>query len=376
MSSLPQQKKIIIIEPIIAHYRKDIFQYLLESNKFEIEIIGGKVYEGIKTIDGQFTLFNHKSFTLFKHRFYYLKNSLSYIIKKKPDIIICGGFDPHLLHTIILFIWLKLFKNTTFLWWTHGTSGKQGKFGLLFRRFFYKNSDGAVTYSMEGKTNLLKMGLAKDRLQVVNNALNIEDYGYLNNDIQKHNTGNTIKLLYSGRLTIPKKVDVLLEAIKIIKKKGIQKVKLYIIGDGDLEYLKDLSSKLNIQNEVEFIGAKYGKDVHTYFLQSDLFIYPGGIGLSIVHAMSFGLPVITTDDKNLHFPEFEILKEGVNGDLFKNDSAIDLAQKIFEWKNKITQNRDFYVKNCIESIKENGYLPWNVANTIIEFLENKIANVQ
>jgi len=62
-----------------------------------------------------------------------------------------------------------------------------------------------------------------------------------------------------------------------------------------IDSLKKLAKESNVYDNIVFVGEKYGKDNHEYFLRSDVFVYPGAIGLSILHAMSFGLPIITTD---------------------------------------------------------------------------------
>jgi len=103
----------------------------------------------------------------------------------------------------------------------------------------------------------------------------------------------------------------------------------------------NLAKELNVTDEVDFVGAKYGKEVHSYFLNSDLFVYPGGIGLSALHSLSFGIPILTTDNLSLHFPEFELLKPGFNGDLFMDNSFEDLANKIVKWRNNLKVSREY-----------------------------------
>ncbi|MCH7658927.1 MAG: glycosyltransferase, partial [Bacteroidetes bacterium] len=141
-----------------------------------------------------------------------------------------------------------------------------------------------------------------------------------------------------------------------------------IVGDGDLDLLKNLAKECNVFENIVFTGEKYGKDNHQYFLESDVFVYPGGIGLSILHAMSFGLPVITTDDLTSQFPEFELLLPGINGDVYKDNSAEDLADKISIWKLKSETSGNTITKNCINRIKELGYLPEEQSRRVIEFV--------
>lgn len=361
--------KVILIEPVLPHYRKDVFRILSESNVFDFKFVAGKAYQGIKgIIPEQSSVFNHSSFRCFGHRFFYLKGASGYIKSLKPDIIICTGVDFHLIHTLIIYFFHGFIKRKKFYWWSHATKGNQGRLGFFIRKIIYRNSTGVMAYNSEGRKNLLKMGISENKIQVVSNSINNEDYGYLNHDLFQKKANSRFTILYSGRVTEAKKVDLLIKALGIIKSKSRFDFICYIVGDGDLDSLKNLAKECNVFENIVFTGEKYGKDNHQYFLESDVFVYPGGIGLSILHAMSFGLPVITTDDLTSQFPEFELLLPGINGDVYKDNSVEDLADKISIWKLKSETSRNTITKNCINRIKELGYLPEEQSRRVIEFV--------
>jgi glycosyltransferase involved in cell wall biosynthesis len=206
----------------------------------------------------------------------------------------------------------------------------------------------------------------------VNNSLNYEDYGYLNHDLFNKKSDGIFRVIYSGRLTKAKKVDILIKALGILKLKNLFDFRCYIIGDGELDQIKKLSADENVLENIDFIGPKYGQDVHMYFLNSDLYIYPGGIGLSVLHAMSFGLPVITTNNLHLHFPEFELLVPGYTGDLFTDNCPEDLALKIVEWRDILGSSQEVYINNCIRQIKELEYLPDIMISKVLSFLKSRL----
>ncbi len=365
-------EKVILIEPVLAHYRKDVFENFLKSKDFNFEIIAGRSYQGINSLEGdEKSLFNHTSLKLFNHTFYYLKGAIKYIYSKKPSIIICTGVDFHLIHTLIIYLIHRILFRKKFYWWSHATTGNQGRLGYLMRKLIYKTSSGVFSYNREGQDNLLLMGINEKKIKVVNNSLNNEDYGYLNHNIFKKNKNDNFTILYSGRVTKAKKVDLLIKALGLIKQKNIFDFKCYIVGDGDIEEIINLAREYNISDKIDFVGAKYGKDTHSYFLESDLFVYPGGIGLSILHSMSFGIPVITTNNIDLHFPEFELLEKNFNGDLYIDNSYEDLADKIIEWKEKLRVSKEIYAKNCIEKIKGMNYLPEVMSDKVLDFLKSK-----
>ena len=366
-------KSLILLEPVLAHYRKDLYEHYLNCSDFNFKIVGGKDYLGIQSLrDERFVVLNYRSFRLFSRRFYYLKGILRYIFSYKPSIIICSGVDFHHYYTLILYFFYRIILRKEFYWWSHATFGNQGKFGRWVRKQFYRSASGVFVYSRKGKENLLFMGIRGNKIQVINNAINYEDYGYLNRDIYKLRLQHeTFTILYSGRINREKKLDILIRAIEILKTKNNFPLKCYIVGNGEIEPLKKLSNELNISDFIEFTSAKYGNEIVPYFLRSDIFVYPGGIGLALLHALSYGLPVITTDDYSLQMPEIELLRPGENGDLYKDNSAEDLAGKILFWRNKIIESDKEIRKSCVGVIEELGYLPDKMGDAVINYLKKR-----
>ena len=81
--------------------------------------------------------------------------------------------------------------------------------------------------------------------------------------------------------------------------------------------VKVIKEYCNKQPSLYYHGAIFDAEIiGKYLYASDLFINPGPIGLSIVHAFCFATPVITcpaTPQGPFHGPEFEYLKHGKNG---------------------------------------------------------------
>ena len=56
-----------------------------------------------------------------------------------------------------------------------------------------------------------------------------------------------------------------------------------------------------------------------------LFVYPGGVGLSLIHAMAYGLPSIIHDDRWRHMPEIAAFQDGRTGRTFEREDPGSLA---------------------------------------------------
>jgi glycosyltransferase involved in cell wall biosynthesis len=366
-------RTVLLLEPVLAHYRKDLYEHFLSCNHFKFKIVGGKNYLGIQSFDDErFIKLNYLSFRLYKQNFYHLKDAIKYVLNNKPDIVICSGVDFHHIYTIVLYFIYRIILRKEFYWWSHATFGNQGKFGRWIRKLFYRSASGVFVYSRKGKENLLTMGVKGNKIQIINNAINYEDYGYLNKAIIDLESSHEIfTILFSGRINKERKLDVLIRALGIIKEKDQFQFKCYIIGSGDIEPIKNLSKELNISDKIVFTGPKYGKEIFPYFLESDIFVYPGGIGLALLHALSFGLPVITTDNYSIQMPEIELLIPGKNGDLYKNASPEVLAEKIAVWKEKISVSKEEVRKSCVDIIDEMGYMPDKVGDAVINYLRKR-----
>ena len=212
-------KKVILQEPVLAHYRKDVFATFASSRNPEILIVAGEEFEGIQKIkDGGYKTFPFFSFGTPGHRFYFLRGSISWILSKKPDAVICTGVDFHQLHSILLFIIQRLVLGKKFFWWSHATPGNQGATGRAARKFFYRKATGVLAYSRYGKEMLVTMGIDPSKICVVNNSLNVADYGFLNGDITKSAFKDPLKIVFCGRITPSKKLDMLIASLALLQR--------------------------------------------------------------------------------------------------------------------------------------------------------------
>ena len=105
---------------------------------------------------------------------------------------------------------------------------------------------------------------------------------------------------------------------------------LVVIGDGAFkEAWMNLSSTLKVDSKVIWVSATRDQmRLAPWFLSADIFVYPGAIGLSILHAYSYGLPVITHDNIRNQGPEYEVMEDGLTGLTFKENDVVDLAEKV------------------------------------------------
>jgi len=88
---------------------------------------------------------------------------------------------------------------------------------------------------------------------------------------------------------------------------------------------------LNLADYVYFAGELYDEELLApWFLTSKLLIHPASIGLSILHAFGYGLPVVAHNMGNLHGPEYCTFIPEKTGKNFQKDNINDLANTVVE----------------------------------------------
>jgi glycosyltransferase involved in cell wall biosynthesis len=362
-------KKLVFLQPVLAHYRQSVFNIIETWPDYEVMFVAGSDYLDIKIASlNNPILLPYFKFSFFGHRFYYLRKSFRVISKLKPDIIISSGVDFHLLHTIPIYLYFRFICGIKFIWWTQATHGKQGALGVRLRKFFYKSSAGLLTYSESGKLTLLNWGISPDRIEVIRNAIHTEDYGFLSQSDSVNAETENFTIVFSGRINKDRRLEILFKALLRYKENYHASFSLIIVGGGYIKDYQKLISELNLEQYVTFTGPKFGSDAAGYLQNADLMVYPKAIGLAILHAYSFGIPIITSNDLKKQMPEIELLVPGETGDFYQDNDPEDLAEKIAEWKEHIRSSKQKIKKACIQRIMDLEYLPDKVADKIHRFI--------
>lgn len=180
--------------------------------------------------------------------------------------------------------------------------------------------------------------------------------GFADNFITQKKNKPGISLLYVGNIIKEKGVFDLLKAMVIIQQSSLSKdVELIIAGVG--KAMDD--AKAYVQEHrlnVRFTGFVRDLEKTEVFVQSDIFIFPSyyeGMPTSILEAMSFGLPVVTTRVGGL--PDF--FEDGVMGKFAEFRSPEHLAELTINLINdedsrlKISQYNYDYSKDRFYSSK-------------------------
>ena len=142
---------------------------------------------------------------------------------------------------------------------------------------------------------------------------------------QKQVKSTPCKLVQISRLDHDKKgQDLLIKAAAILK----SEVDVTFIGDGEsMEYLKKLTSDLDLDKNVHFLGKQSQEYIAKHLRDYDLFVQPSrreGFGLTVAEAMAAQVPVLVSSGQG----PAEVTENDKYGWLFENGNADDLAEQI------------------------------------------------
>lgn len=134
------------------------------------------------------------------------------------------------------------------------------------------------------------------------------------------------RVLFVGRLTREKQIDLLLEAVKIMD--PALGVKVDIVGGGDQRRnLEQQAKHLGLGDRVTFYGRVDEDELRALYTQASVFAMPSIAELQSIatmEAMASGLPVVAADAMALP----HLVHDGENGYLFDPASRDDLAAKL------------------------------------------------
>jgi 1,2-diacylglycerol 3-alpha-glucosyltransferase len=223
-------------------------------------------------------------------------------------------------------------ESITFgLSWLPGVQRGLNKFGWRYIASVYNKADMLMSPTNTGIRYLKRNGL-KIPTRAISNGLDLAANTPL--DVEKSTmrkklgiTGDHV-LMYAGRLSVEKRIDIIIDAFA--REYQTFNATLILLGDGNAtRRLKRQVKKLGIKNNVVFTGyVQETSRKRQYFAASDGFVIASPVELqSIVtmEAMAAGLPVLAARAGALP----ELCQNDVNGFTFKDGDSTNLADKMY-----------------------------------------------
>lgn len=350
-------KTICIIYNFAQKYREGI--YSLIEREYNCHWVFGNNKTDIKGLDTSFLksvqyVDNHRILGAY----YYQKGVISLL--KEYDTFLMLGELINVTSWIMLFCCRFLFPKKKLYLWSHGWYGKEGWIKVILKKLYFGMADATFLYGNYAEKIARDQGYTKDNLYVIHNSLNYKKQLFIRKQLnpsdvyRSHFKNNDYVLIFIGRLTRVKKLDMLVDAVSCLNNRGIS-CNLVFVGDGsEKNNLMQKVNALKISQRVWFYGACYDEKTNAELIyNSDICISPGNVGLTAMHTMIYGTPVITHSDFKWQMPEFEAIKPGETGAFFNFDKLDSLVDCITIWLKENSSKREIIRDNCYREIDTN-----------------------
>jgi len=183
----------------------------------------------------------------------------------------------------------------------------------------YRNVQ-VITVSPSSKAEIEKHQLTHTAPKVVYNGVDLKLF-------KPGIKSNTPMVMYLGRLQYYKSLNIFIKSAKIILKK-IPNAKFVIAGEGEeRKKLESYMRKLNLQDNIEFLGKVTNEDRIKLFKKAWVFVNPSfmeGWGITTIEANACGTPTIASDVPGLR----DSVKNEITGYLIPYGNSDEFAEKI------------------------------------------------
>jgi glycosyltransferase involved in cell wall biosynthesis len=194
-----------------------------------------------------------------------------------------------------------------------------------YMHWFYGQLDTVFVNSEEYRQSWIKRGLDAAKLKILPRGLDTDLFHPARRDprfFEKFGaTNGQVRLLYVGRVSREKDLDVLANAYRRLRDEGLS-IQLFVVGHGP--YSEALSETLP---DAFFTGYLTGKDLASAYASADVFVFPSTtdtFGNVVIEAQASGIPVVVSDSGG---PK-ELVENNENGLITKSRDADDLARAI------------------------------------------------
>lgn len=356
--------RLVLHQASLAKYRVPVFAELARREAIELTVSYGQT-AGLQNVepDGFAARFGRVRTVLRRPSFYWQTQQFRSVLRRgpdRPDVVVLP-WDLHYL-SLLPTIAVARARRMGVVLWGHGFSKQDNAARTWARMRVGRMGHCVVLYNARTRDFLLSNGIGAERIFVAPNSIDqgpvqraredwVRDPRRLAEFRSSHGLVSGPTMLFVSRLLPERRVDLMIRAMRSLAGKypGLQAV---IIGGGPEEgairsmarelglvQLDRKGSALDPQKKadgsdgprIRLLGAVYEEhELAPWFLCSDLMCFPAFLGLSVLHAFGYGLPVVTSDEPSQHGPEFAAIREGVNGKTFRADDAADLAAQL-DW---------------------------------------------
>ena len=230
-----------------------------------------------------------------KKIFVLLKALLIYILTFNFDILHVHMSSRTSFYRKSIFINISKFFGKNVIIHMHGSEFKEfydnecNESKQKYIRHIFSKVDKVIALSEEWADYLKKI-CDEEKIQVIYNSVTVPP-----KELSKNYQKNII--LFLGRLGKRKGIYDLIDIIPDLIKED-KKIIFNILGDGEIDDVRNLCIKRGLSNNVKVFGWLIGEEKEKLMRESTIFTLPSyneGMPMSILEGMSYGLPIVSTN---------------------------------------------------------------------------------
>ena len=348
--------RVAVITNIIPSYRSDFFRRLFADPNLKLTVFCQKKIPGINLMTVEQNFADHVVEVGYLGAKRELIGWQNLPLKK-----ILHGFDvyfiygnPRVLSNIYISLLLKLLGKTVVIeGQLHTASSSQWTkaIRLLWWRFYdyiflYNDTEVRLLKQMSGFSQKIIIGMNNGLDQTaINRACQHWPEQKLLAWQNQQLLNDKLILLSCARLEAKNHFEWLIKCLPELKKRYPNLI-WCVIGDGEEQLnLQKIANELHVSDSIRWLGALFDEEqLAPWFLTSKALVHPGAVGLSLLHAFGYGLPVITHDSDAQHMPEFAALQNDINGKVYRYgdlNSMIDTIALTLEDASALGKNAKY-----------------------------------
>ncbi len=330
--------RLRIVQPIIPRYREPVFAALAARSEVNLEVWAdlGRRLGSLEGLAGSERFRCVQATYLERGPFVMQRGVWSAVDRRGADAVILpwASREVHLVPALLR----GRANGVRVILWGHGIGKTESRSRRWFGDRILRLADRCVVYGPSVAARLVRSGYPAERVHVAPNSTDLSraqaarlhwpdhlvDAFLAERGLARHRYA-----LFVARMEPWKRPRLLLEAVAARRAAG-DDLRCVFIGDGaERSTLEALARERGLADAVRFEGPIYDEErLAPFMLGAACLAIPAAIGLSLLHAFGYALPVVTSEDRLPHGPEIDALRPGDNGFLVRDNDVPALADAI------------------------------------------------
>lgn len=265
--------------------------------------------------------------------------------KNKYDVVI--AFSGHMND---IYATSRFLRGKKKLVWAHGMIYQYLLISPAFEKMYRDFDEIVCINELEQKDIFDCKPYLNYKIKNLYNPVPSMDISFNKNELKEIKNKYGDYILSIARMAPPKDFITLIDAYELFIKKIKKPINLVLVGDGpDRSKIEQYIKNKKLEKNIFLLGSR--DDVDKFYKGAKCFVLSSkseGLPTTIIEAMSFGLPIVSTDAP---YGPRDILKGNEYGLIVPVEDSLELANKLYELFSD-TELYDFYSEQSKKRFKD------------------------